>query len=282
MLASRARAYYRRNAGVNAVRTLTPPPRALDLSLDGRVAIITGASKGIGHAIAMMMAAQGASVVVSSRRAEHVAAAADTINACYPGRAVGVAAHAGKRDEIETLVTRTMERFGRVDIAVHSAGTSPHFGPLMESQPEAWESAFRVNVLGALTLIQASVRAWMGAHGGSIVTVATIGGIQPRPNLGVYNTTKAALLMLTRQLAKELGPSGIRVNAVAPGLIKTDFSAALWQDQEKLDAVLRENPLGRLGTPEEVAAAVTFLVSDAASFINGQTIVLDGGAVPVR
>ena len=230
----------------------------------------------------MMMAAQGANVVVSSRRADNVTAAADAINKCYPGRAVPIAAHAGKRDEIERLVAQTMDRFGRVDIVVHSAGTSPHFGPLMESEPEAWETAFRVNVLGALALIQSAVRAWMGAHGGAIVTVATIGGIQPRPNLGVYNTTKAALLMLTRQLAKELGPSGIRVNAVAPGLIKTDFSAALWQDQAKLETVLKENPLGRLGTPEEVAAAVTFLVSDAASFINGHTVVLDGGAVGVR
>jgi NAD(P)-dependent dehydrogenase (short-subunit alcohol dehydrogenase family) len=261
---------------------MTEASRALDLSLHGRVAIVTGASKGIGCAVAMMIAAQGASVVVSSRRQENVDAAAALINGCYPGRAVPIAAHAGKREELEGLVARTMEQLGRVDIVVHSAGTSPHFGPLLDSQPEAWESAFRVNVLGALTLVQAAVRAWMGEHGGAVVTVATIGGLQPRPNLGVYNTTKAALLMLTRQLAKELGPSGIRVNAVAPGLIKTDFSAALWQDQAKLEAVLKENPLGRLGTPEEVAAAVTFLVSDAASFINGHTVVLDGGAIGVR
>ena len=248
----------------------------------GRVAIVNGASRGIGESIAERLAREGARVVLSSRKVERAEAAARRIALAHRAEVIGVSADAARADDLARLVDTTLHSHGRIDVVVSNAGSSPHYGPVIEASREAWESAFRVNVLGAFTLAQCAVAAWMGAHGGAIVNIATIGGLQPRPNVGVYNTTKAALIMLTRQLARELGPRGIRVNAVAPGLVKTDFSAALWQDESRLHEVLRENPLGRLGLPEEVAEAVAFLASDAAGFINGHVLVLDGGATTGR
>ena len=248
-----------------------------DHQFKDRVAIVCGASRGIGSVVASMLAAQGASVVISSRKVEGLEAAARAIGADAPGRVHPIAADAARTDDLQRLVDGTMAKFGRIDHVVYNAGASPHFGPLLDSPVDAWQRGFQVNVLGALTLIQGAVKAWMGEHGGSIVTVATLGALQPRTNTGVYNTTKAGLVMLTRQFAVELGPK-IRVNAVAPGLVKTDFSQAMWSDPDRLAMVLKENPLGRLGTPEEVASTIVFLLSEAAGFINGQTVTIDGGA----
>ena len=276
MLARKQTGHYPRvNAGVKA-RHLTAPRFA------GRVAIVSGASRGIGESIAERLARDGASVVLSSRKEDRAQAAAQRIASETRADVIGVAADAGRPDDLAHLVDTTMTRHGHIDIVVSNAGSSPHYGPVIDATREAWAAAFNVNVLGAFTLAQRAVAAWMGAHGGAIVNIATIGGLQPRPNVGVYNTTKAALIMLTRQLARELGPQGVRVNGVAPGLVKTDFSAALWQDESRLGEILRENPLGRLGLPEEVAEAVAFLASDAASFINGHILVLDGGTTASR
>ncbi|TMG09350.1 MAG: glucose 1-dehydrogenase [Chloroflexi bacterium] len=244
--------------------------------LSGRVALVTGASRGIGSAIAEILAEHGAQVVLSSRKQADLDAEAERINALYPVKAVAIAAHAGKPDDLERLVQQVMERFSRIDILINNAATNPYFGPVLGAELSAWDKTFEVNLRGIFVLTQQVYRASMEAHGGAIVNIASIGGIRPGLGLGVYNVSKAALIMLTRQLARELGGQ-VRVNAVAPGLVKTRFAEALWGNQEILDRVLAQNPMGRIGVPSEVAAAVLFLASDAASYVNGEVLVVDGG-----
>jgi NAD(P)-dependent dehydrogenase (short-subunit alcohol dehydrogenase family) len=169
-----------------------------------------------------------------------------------------------------------MERFARIDILVNNAATNPYFGPVLGAELTAWDKTFEVNLRGVFVLTKLVYEASMESHGGAIVNVASIGGIRPGIGLGVYNITKAGVIMLTRQLARELGGK-VRVNAVAPGLVKTRFAEALWGNQEILDRVLAQNPMGRIGVPDEVAGAVLFLVSDAASYVNGEVLVVDGG-----
>jgi len=169
-----------------------------------------------------------------------------------------------------------MERFSRIDILVNNAATNPYMGPVLGAEPSAWDKTFEVNVRGVFLLTKLVYEASMESHGGSIVNVASTGGLKPGIGLGVYNITKAAVIMVTRQLARELGGK-VRVNAVAPGLIKTRFAEALWGNQEILDRILSFNPMGRIGLPEEVASAVLFLASDAASYVNGEVLVVDGG-----
>ena len=244
--------------------------------LSGRVALVTGASRGIGSAIAEILAEHGAQVVLSSRKQADLDTEAERINALYPEKAVAIAAHAGKQDDLERLVQQAMERFSRIDILINNAATNPYFGPVLGAELSAWDKTFEVNLRGVFVLNQQVYRASMEAHGGAIVNIASIGGIRPGLGLGVYNVSKAALIMLTRQLARELGGQ-VRVNAVAPGLVKTRFAEALWGNQEILDRVLAQNPMGRIGVPSEVAAAVLFLASDAASYVNGEVLVVDGG-----
>ena len=244
--------------------------------LSGRVALVTGASRGIGSAIAEILAEHGAQVVLSSRKQADLDAEVERINALYPEKAVAIAAHAGKQDDLERLVQQAMERFSRIDILINNAATNPYFGPVLGAELSAWDKTFEVNLRGIFVLTQQVYRASMEAHGGAIVNIASIGGIRPGLGLGVYNVSKAALIMLTRQLARELGGQ-VRVNAVAPGLVKTRFAEALWGNQEILDRVLAQNPMGRIGVPSEVAAAVLFLASDAASYVNGEVLVVDGG-----
>jgi NAD(P)-dependent dehydrogenase (short-subunit alcohol dehydrogenase family) len=169
-----------------------------------------------------------------------------------------------------------MERFAHIDILVNNAATNPYFGPVLGAELSAWDKTFEVNLRGIFVLTKLVYEAWMETHGGTVVNVASIGGIRPGLGLGVYNITKAGVIMLTRQLAREVGGK-VRVNAVAPGLIKTRFAEALWGNEEILDRVLASNPMGRIGLPEEVASAVAFLASDAASYINGEVLVIDGG-----
>ena len=245
--------------------------------LTDRAAIVTGASRGIGEATALALAEQGASVAISSRKAEGLAAAAERIEARCPGSTFAVPAHAGRPDDSERLVREVMERFGRIDILVNNAATNPHFGHTLDVELSAWDKTFEVNLRGPLVLTRLVVDAWMRANGGSIVNVASIGGITPEVGLGPYNVSKAGLIMLTRQLAKELGASGIRVNAVAPAIVVTDFAQALWGNEEIRRRVLERNPTGRFATPEEVAGAIAFLVSDAASYVSGEVLVVDGG-----
>jgi NAD(P)-dependent dehydrogenase (short-subunit alcohol dehydrogenase family) len=251
-------------------------PAASRFDLSGRVALVTGASRGIGSSIAEILAEHGAQVVLSSRKQSDLDQEADRINGLYPERATAIAAHAGRPEDLERLVQKVMERFSRIDILVNNAATNPYFGPLLGADLGAWDKTFEVNLRGVFALAQLVYKASMETHGGAIVNVASIGGLRPGVGLGVYNITKAGVIMLTRQLARELGGS-IRVNAVAPGLIKTRFAQGLWGNQEILDRVLAQNPMGRIGVPDEVGAAVLFLVSDAASYVNGEVLVIDGG-----
>ncbi len=244
--------------------------------LSGRVALVTGASRGIGSAIADVLAEHGAQVVLSSRKQADLDAEAERINARVPERATAIAAHSGRPEDLERLVEGVMQRFSRIDILVNNAATNPYFGPLLGAELAAWDKTFEVNLRGVFVLTKLVYEASMEAHGGSIVNIASIGGLRPGFGLGVYNVTKAGVIMLTRQLAREVGAK-VRVNAVAPGLIKTRFAEALWGNQEILDRVLAQNPMGRIGVPEEVAAAVLFLASDAASYVNGEVLVVDGG-----
>ena len=245
--------------------------------LQDRVAIVTGASRGIGSAIADALAERGAKVVLSSRKQVDLDAEAERLNAVRPDAAMAFAAHAGKPEDLERLVDAALERHGRIDILVNNAATNPYFGHTLDADLGAWDKTFDVNVRGVFALTQLAVNRYMGEHGGSIVNVASVGGIRAAFGLGIYNVTKAAVIHLTKQLALELGPRGIRVNAVAPGLVKTRFAEALWGNEEILSRVLQSTALGRIGAPPEIGRVVAFLASDEASFISGEVVVIDGG-----
>jgi NAD(P)-dependent dehydrogenase (short-subunit alcohol dehydrogenase family) len=253
-------------------------PSGSRFDLDGRVALVTGGSRGIGSAIATALVEQGAHVVISSRKQADLDEEAERINAQYPEKATAIAAHAGRPEDLERLVGTVMERFSRIDILVNNAATNPSFGPTIEAELGAWDKTFEVNLRGVFILTKFVYKASMETHGGAVVNVASVGGLRPGFGLGVYNVTKAGLIMLTRQLALEIGGK-VRVNAVAPGLVKTRFAEALWGNEDILERVISSNPMGRIGLPDEIAGAVVFLASDAASYINGEVIVIDGGGV---
>ena len=249
----------------------------MDIRLDGRVAVVTGASRGIGRATAELMAASGARVVLTSRKADAVEAAAAEVAAAVPGAEVAwVAANAGDPDAPATVVAAAMERFGAVDVVVNNAATNPYMGPALDIDDARWDKTFAVNLKGAHALVREAWRASMSERGGSVVNVASVGGMVAEPGIGIYNVTKAALLHLTRTLAAEMGP-GVRVNAVAPGLVRTDMARGLWEPHG--DAFAARLPLQRLGEPVDVAGAIVFLASDQAAWITGTALVVDGGAL---
>ncbi len=251
----------------------------MQISLEGKVALVTGASKGIGKAIATTLATSGAKVMLCSRKLDQLQAAAAEIDAA--GAAAGVdvetevfAANVGDLDAAQACVAATNERFGSIDILVNNAATNPYFGATLGVDSARYDKTFQVNLKGPLFWTQAVWDAGMNDRAGVIVNIASVGGLRAEGGLGVYNLTKAALIHLTRQLASELGPT--RVVGVAPGLVQTDFAAFLVDNfGDKLAAQL---PLKRLGDPQDIANLVTFLVSDAASWITGETYVIDGGA----
>lgn len=246
-------------------------------SLKDKVAIITGASRGIGEAIALRFAEAGASLVLAARKPDALHAVAEKIKASG-GKALAVAAHTGKAEDVKALVAKAIETFGKVDIAVNNAATNPYFGPMLGVEDAAWDKTFEVNVKGYFMLIREVVAHLHGRNApGSIVNVASIAGIRAAPMQGVYGMTKAAVISMTQTLAQELGGTGIRVNAIAPGLVETRFAAALTQNEELLKHVVERTAVGRHAQPDEIAGAAVYLASDAASYVSGHVLVVDGG-----
>ncbi|MFI9100477.1 SDR family oxidoreductase [Streptomyces fildesensis] len=246
--------------------TTTPP-------LHGRTALVTGASRGIGLAVAHALAGAGAAVLLTARDPEELRAAVLEIRA-LGGRATGLAGSVGDPAHLEACVALAVEELGGVDILVNNAGTNTPFGPLVDVDPDDWRDAFAVNVDGPLRLVQCAWRAWMREHGGTVVNICTEGAHGVGPNIGAYGTSKAALLHLTRQLAGELAPT-VRVNAVSPGLVRTEMARFVWEGAEP--QIAAGLPMGRIGEPDDIARAVLWLVSDDAGWVTGTDLVVDGG-----
>jgi NAD(P)-dependent dehydrogenase (short-subunit alcohol dehydrogenase family) len=247
--------------------------------LTGRAAVITGSSRGIGRAIAERMAEHGAEVVISSRKAEACAQAADAINQARGRKAaIAIAANISSKEELRRLVDEAHRAFGRIDILVCNAASNPYYGPMAGITDEQFRKILDNNVIANNWLIQMAAPGMIERRDGSIMIVSSIGGLKGSPVIGAYNISKAADFQLARNLAVEWGPHNVRVNCIAPGLIKTDFARALWENPKTLQAVTATTPLRRIGEPDEIAGAAVYLASKAGSFVTGQTIVVDGGA----
>jgi len=244
--------------------------------LDGKVAIITGSSRGIGRSIAETMARLGAKVVVSSRKAEPCEEVAAAIKA-EGGEATVIPCNIGRRDEVEVLVAKTKAHWGQVDILVCNAAVNPSYGPMGDLTDEAFDKIMGSNVKSNLWLCNLVMPDMAKQGGGAVVIVSSIAGLRASPMLGGYGIPKAADFALARNLAAEWGPKNVRINCIAPGLVKTDFAKALWEDAERLKKRNDATPLRRIGAPEEIGGIAAFLASPAASFITGQVIVADGG-----
>lgn len=239
---------------------------------EDRVAIVTGASRGIGLAVAQALIARGVRTCLTGRNAQPLAEAVATLG---PDRAMSVVGKAHDPEHQAETVARVLAEYGRIDYLVNNVGTNPVFGPVIDLPAETVHKILDINLVSAFGWTQQVYRAWQGEHGGAIVNVSSVAGLRPAPGLGIYGMSKAALGYLTEELAVELAPA-VRVNAVAPAVVKTKFAAALYEGREEQAAA--GYPLGRLGVPADVASAVVFLLSDEASWITGQTLVLDGGS----
>jgi NAD(P)-dependent dehydrogenase (short-subunit alcohol dehydrogenase family) len=258
----------------------------MEVRLDGKVALVTGASRGIGKAIAAQFALAGAKVMLSSRKPEALEQACAEISDALArqgaeaaaGEVAWHAANAGDVDQADECVRATVERFGSVDVLVNNAATNPYFGRMIEIEQSQMSKTVLVNQEAVLNWTKLAWNASMRDRGGVVLNISSVGGLMVEPGIGWYNVTKAAVAHMTRQLAGELGPA-VRVNALAPGLVKTDFARALWEPAG--DAVARRLPTKRLGEPEDIAKAALFLCSDAASWITGDVLVIDGGAMVV-
>ena len=249
--------------------------------LTGKVALVTGSTKGIGRAIATELARHGAQVVISSRKApacEEVAASINAELAGEPGGAIALPANVGRKAELEQLVASTVAQLGKIDVLVCNAAVNPYYGSMRELPDEAFEKILGVNVMANHWLVNLVLPGMIERKDGAIIIVSSIGGLRGHDTLGAYCISKAADLQLVRNLAVENGPHNIRVNAISPGLIRTDFARALWENPVLLAERTAQDPLRRIGEPAEVAGIAVYLASRAASFTTGQNFVVDGGS----
>jgi len=253
-------------------------PRLFDLT--GKVAIVTGSSRGIGLAIAAALAEHGCKVVISSRKQDACDEVAHAINAQHgEGNAIAVGASISDKDALQNLVDETRRQFGRIDVLVCNAASNPYYGPMAGISDDQFRKILDNNVIANHWLISMVAPEMLERGEGSIVIVSSIGGLTSSTVIGAYNISKAADFQLARNLAAEFGPKGVRVNCIAPGLIKTDFARALWENPDTLKAVTHSTPLRRIGEPHEIAGAAVFLASPASTFMTGQTMVVDGGSM---
>ncbi len=244
--------------------------------LNKKTAIVSGGSKGIGKAIALKYAQAGADVVICSRRKENLEAA--VIEAESNGFSlIPFECNTSNFDSIQSVVDLTMDKFGKVDILVNNAATNPYYGPILNSEDSHWDKIFDVNVKGYFNFAKACSISMIKNNYGKIINVASIAAKTPLEGLGVYNISKAAVVMLTKVLAKELGQHNIQINTLAPGLIKTDFSKALWEDEDTYNKIVKSIPQGKMGTPEDISGMALYLASDASDFITGSIFTVDGG-----
>ena len=244
--------------------------------LQGKIALVTGSTKGIGKAIVSRMTEQGAQVVVSSRNQELCDEVAGEINAAG-GRAIGIACNINYKEQLENLVKQTEIQLGSIDILVCNAAINPYFGPSQEISDSAFDKVMHANIGSVHKLCQLVIPSMAGNGGGSVIIVSSIGGLKGSDALGAYAISKAADMQIARNLAVEWGPKNVRINCIAPGLVRTDFARALWENPEIYAATVSKYPLRRIGEPDEIAGAAVLLASDAGSFTTGQTIVIDGG-----
>ena len=246
--------------------------------LSDRTALVTGASKGMGKAMAMGLAEHGAKVVVSSRKIDQCEAAVEEINAkCGEGSAIAIACNIGYKDQLQNLVDTTREKLGAIDILVANAGINPFYGPMSEISDEAFDKIMGSNVRSNHWLCQMVAPDMIASGRGSIMITSSTGAFAPSEVLGTYNISKLADIALVRNLAAELGPNGVRVNAICPGLIKTDFARALWDNPEAAQRANQQTPLRRLGEAEDLKGVAVFLASDASAYVTGQALTVCGG-----
>ncbi|MBS0295296.1 MAG: SDR family oxidoreductase [Proteobacteria bacterium] len=245
--------------------------------LTGKVAIITGSSRGIGRAIAERMAEHGAKVVISSRKAGPCDEVAQAINARFEGRAIAIPANIGAKEDLQRLVDETRKAFGKIDILVCNAASNPYAGPMGGISDDQFNKILQNNVVSNHWLIQMVAPEMVERKDGAIIVVSSIGGLRGNALIGAYNISKAADMQLVRNLAVEFGPSNVRVNCIAPGLIQTDFAKYLWENPAILKATTDPMPLKRIGQPDEIAGAAVYLAAPASAYMTGQTLVIDGG-----
>ncbi|MFP6610036.1 MAG: SDR family oxidoreductase [Deltaproteobacteria bacterium] len=246
---------------------------SMNTDLSGKRAIVTGASRGIGEAIARRLASAGARVALASRKLEGL----ETVGKSIETETMIVQANMSRSEDVAAIVPAVVEAWGGVDILINNAGTNPVFGPILETEERAWDKTFDINVKGPFLLSQAAAAEMDKAGGGAIVNIASTGGLEPSPMLGAYSVSKAAIIMLTKVLAAELGSSSIRVNCIAPGLVDTKFASVLVNTPSIHDAYVKRAALGRHGEPDEIAGAALYLASGESSFMTGQVMVIDGG-----
>ncbi|HET9353809.1 MAG TPA: SDR family oxidoreductase [Sphingomicrobium sp.] len=252
-------------------------PRLFDLT--GKVAIVTGSSRGIGLAIAAAMAEHGCKVVISSRKQDACDEVAHAINAQHGDeRAIAVAANISSKDDLQNLVDQSRKAFGKVDVLVCNAASNPYYGPMAGISDDQFRKILDNNVIANHWLIAMVAPEMLERGEGSIIIVSSIGGLTSSTMIGAYNISKAADFQLARNLAAEFGPKGVRVNCIAPGLVRTDFARALWENPDTLKAVTKTTPLRRIGEPHEIAGAAVYLASPASTFMTGQAMIVDGGS----